>query len=111
MDGAAADSPLRRHNTTDDMIEENIENVQETTNGAKEMQSQNDTCTSMFYKAPIQGGILVKGTIIEQQRRPFTPPFAQLAKEQIEATSQRDLQEQQQKQLDEGMIDQTRATE
>ena len=31
---------------------------------------------------PLEGGILVKGTIVEQGRRPFTPPFAQLVQEQ-----------------------------
>ena len=38
-----------------------------------------ETCTSDFYQVPIQGGIPVQLTI-ENGRRPFTPPFAQLIK-------------------------------
>ena len=57
-------------------IEESIENILETTNGAKEMMS--DTCTSQFYQVPVQGGLPVRGTVHNQGRRPFTPPFAQL---------------------------------
>ena len=36
-----------------------------------------ESCTSDFYQVPIQGGIPVQLTI-ENGRRPFTPPFAQL---------------------------------
>ena len=42
----------------------------------------NDTCTSDFYQVPIQGGIPVQLTI-ENGRRPFTPPFAQLIRPMI----------------------------
>ena len=38
-----------------------------------------ETCTSEFYQVPIQGGIPVQLTI-ENGRRPFTPPFAQLVR-------------------------------
>lgn len=40
-----------------------------------------DTQTSEFYQIPIGGGLPVKLTI-ENSRRPFTPPFAQLSKMQ-----------------------------
>ena len=39
----------------------------------------NETCTSDFYQIPITGGVPIKLTI-ENSRRPFTPPFAQLVK-------------------------------
>ena len=45
----------------------------------REQDPNNDTQTSDFYQIPIQGGIPVQLTI-ENGRRPFTPPFAQLVK-------------------------------
>ena len=48
---------------------------------SKQTVDPNDTCTSDFYQVPITGGVPVKLTI-ENQRRPFTPPFAQLVKVQ-----------------------------
>ena len=42
-------------------IQEQIEQVIETTNGAKEMMS--DTCTSFFFQPPIQGALPLHGTV------------------------------------------------
>ena len=38
----------------------------------------NDTATSDFFQVPLQGGVPV---LVMAERRPFTPPFAQLAQE------------------------------
>lgn len=49
-------------NRWNEMIEEHIDNVVETTNGAKELMS--DTCASNFYQPPINGGGLpLRGTV------------------------------------------------
>lgn len=53
-------------------------NSQENAKGLEESRQTydpNDTATSDFYQVPIAGGVPVKLTI-ENQRRPFTPPFA-----------------------------------
>ena len=64
-------------------IEEEIEqNPNETTNGAAELQ-MNETNASDFFQVPLQGGVPV---FVMAERRPFTPPFAQLAQEIKETT-------------------------
>ena len=47
---------------------------------SKQTVDPNDTCTSDFYNIPGVGGAAPVKLTIENQRRPFTPPFAQLVK-------------------------------
>ena len=58
------------------ILEDTVENQK---NQHKNDIDPNDTQTSEFYQIPISGGLPVKLTI-ENSRRPFTPPFAQLTK-------------------------------
>lgn len=75
------EDPTQNFNTERE-IQEEIGVLEDTVESSRQKPKDvdpTDTQTSEFYQIPISGGLPVKLTI-DNSRRPFTPPFAQLTK-------------------------------